>query len=410
MLYVIYNQDGSLKATNLNEIITQGSTTTKLFVYVAGYDTSTHNAIAYCVLPNHTSSAVDGEAETQTIDGTPYSGWTFALTQDETYYYGEMKMSIKVYVAGTDTILFTIPVALTINKTGFVANSTNITITQYTNLIDSLNKKQDKYAVSNLRVYSTLALAEEDLENLAENQLFYVVATKITYKKTSDSYVVFDYPHFPIVDYDSTDTVSSIYNKLLPMGLFTNAGWIRQTSLSGTVDFVKMTYTSIPDQTITIEIISLDTATIQKVNNVSASTYWGNLSFTTSNLTCNTPTTNTEVANKQYVDSNSSCLYKHSLEMEISFSTTNSFNIDLIITSTSATEIESTQELDEVLDEAIIVRGSFVLNQEYHCRVIELYYNGQDLHILYCNLDRQNEIDDEIITDFDNFDDSVVKL
>ena len=137
MLYVVYNHDGSLKYTNLNEIITQGSTTTKLLVSVEGYNTSGYTAIAYCILPNGSSSAVEGELTTD--EDTGITGFEFALTQDETYYYGELQMSVKLYIAGTDTILFTIPIHLTINKTGFVANSTNITITQYTNLVDTLN-------------------------------------------------------------------------------------------------------------------------------------------------------------------------------------------------------------------------------------------------------------------------------
>ena len=136
MMYLICKHDGSVKLTNLNEIITQGSTTTTIFVAVEGYNASeNYNAIAQYILPNKTESAGIGIASIQEIGETSYDGWEFSLTQDETYYYGELLMSVKVYETGTSNILFTFPIYLTINKSGFVADTTNITITQYTNLV-----------------------------------------------------------------------------------------------------------------------------------------------------------------------------------------------------------------------------------------------------------------------------------
>ena len=140
MMYLIYNQDGSIKFTNLNEVITQGSTTTKIFVNVGGIIPSeTVGAIATYKLANNETSSGNGEATLETINNESYNGWLFTLTQDETYYYGTLLMSIKIFTVGTNEVLFTIPVELTVNKTGFDASSTTITITQYTNLVGSIS-------------------------------------------------------------------------------------------------------------------------------------------------------------------------------------------------------------------------------------------------------------------------------
>lgn len=136
-MYAIYNNDGSVKLTNLNEIITQGSTTTTIFIAVIDYENTDYTAIARYVLPNKTSSAGNGVATNQEINGITYKGWLFTLTQDETYYYGELLMSVEISL-GT-TILFTFPIYLTINKSGFVADTTQMTITQYSNIISSLD-------------------------------------------------------------------------------------------------------------------------------------------------------------------------------------------------------------------------------------------------------------------------------
>ena len=199
MLYVVYNQDGSLKYTNLNEIITQGSTTTKLLVSVEGYNTSGYTAIAYCILPNGSSSAVEGELTTD--EDTGITGFEFALTQDETYYYGELQMSVKLYIAGTDTILFTIPIHLTINKTGFVANSTNITITQYSNLIDRINESASEY-------YVDIGLAKKPsrINTNTGQGITQLTNDQIEALKVGD--VVAEYPGFTgyIVNYKNYDT------------------------------------------------------------------------------------------------------------------------------------------------------------------------------------------------------------
>ena len=91
MMYLIYNHDGSIKLTNLNEVITQGSTTTEIFVAIDGFSITTHEAIATYILPNKSESAGNGVAteDVEVLDGE-YDGWVFSLTQDETYYYGKL--------------------------------------------------------------------------------------------------------------------------------------------------------------------------------------------------------------------------------------------------------------------------------------------------------------------------------
>ena len=174
MMYAIYNSDGSLKLTNLNEIITQGSTTTTIFIAVENYENTEYTALARYVLPNKTSSAGRGVAENQTINGITYKGWLFTLTQDETYYYGELLMSVEVSEGAT--ILFTFPIYLTINKSGFVADTTNITITQYSNLADSIDTLQDE--VDSLSGKTTLIAHEltmlGQLSGMGADTLFYI--------------------------------------------------------------------------------------------------------------------------------------------------------------------------------------------------------------------------------------------
>lgn len=196
MMYLIYNHDGSIKLTNLNEVITQGSTTTEIFVAIDGFNIATHEAIATYILPNKSESAGNGVAieDVEVLNGV-YDGWVFSLTQDETYYYGKLLMSVKVYRTGTSEVLFTIPIELTINKSGFVASETSITITQYTNLISQLSTYITNGGTEEITGYKTFTADIIEFKDIETHDV--LPASNHTYNIGSSTM----YYHYAYIDY-----------------------------------------------------------------------------------------------------------------------------------------------------------------------------------------------------------------
>ena len=216
MMYVIYNNDGSIKLTNLNEIITQNSNNvSKIFFAVEGYDTDSYNADATFELSNGDANTLVATISSMTLDTTPYVGWEFSLTNAQTASPGRLLASIELKNL-SDVVLFTFPLDLFVNKTTLQPNETTITIAQYNNLRDAMLGKQDKFGLNTLRIYQTMGDANADLSNLVLGQLVYVIAENKLFQVegspkalviVNDNYVK-QYP------YNSSTTLQTIYDEV----------------------------------------------------------------------------------------------------------------------------------------------------------------------------------------------------
>ena len=216
MMYVIYNNDGSIKLTNLNEIITQNSNNvSKIFFAVEGYDTDNYNADATFELSNGDANTLVATISSMTLDTTPYVGWEFSLTNAQTASPGRLLASIELKNL-SDVVLFTFPLDLFVNKTTLQPDETTITVAQYNNLRDAMLGKQDKFGLNTLRIYQEMGDANADLSNLVLGQLVYVIAENKLFQVegspkalvlTNDNYVK-QYP------YNETATLQTIYDEV----------------------------------------------------------------------------------------------------------------------------------------------------------------------------------------------------
>ena len=144
MNYLLFNHDGSIKATNLVDIITQGSNTYVLYVYVEGFDPEDYEAVAKFILPDgEPTTPLIGQSATFQPDIEELAGYKIQLTSAQTVQYGNLECSIEIKDLN-DNVLFTKSLTLTINKTTYVVDEQTITAAQYGNLVDVLASKQDK--------------------------------------------------------------------------------------------------------------------------------------------------------------------------------------------------------------------------------------------------------------------------
>ena len=187
MNLLIFNNDGSVKYECFPEMIMRGDDNVyHVYVAIDGYSNEEYTAVALCTLPdgNETTPLV-GLPTSITQDGTSYSGYRFTLTQAETAYVGNIKISIRL-TSLTPEKKFTYGKILTVNKSTVEPTVARITIAQYENLTDSLSSFQAKYTARSFRCYPNLAALQADEENLAIGQFSLVADGFSVYEKTND--------------------------------------------------------------------------------------------------------------------------------------------------------------------------------------------------------------------------------
>lgn len=226
MMYVIYNNDGSIRYTNLCEIITKNSNNvSEIFISVDGYDTDDYNCDATFELSNGTANSLVATVDSLVLDTTTYYGWKFSLTSAQTACAGDLLMSAMLKDL-SDNILFTFPINLFVNNTPLDPDETLITVAQYNNLRNAMLTKQDKFGIHTLRIYDTYANATADLTNLVVGQLAYVIAQNKLYQVNSSNQLVLvndnylkEYNHN---EYDTFDDILEDvgYFKLFIMPLY----------------------------------------------------------------------------------------------------------------------------------------------------------------------------------------------
>lgn len=138
-MYIIYNNDGSVKRTNFAEFIQKGNdNVNSIFVGNVSNDIQDYNVYATFVLPNgELGGPVLGVESSKEINGVVYNGYSIPITAEMTQYAGVIKVSL--YVADENSILYTYPVNLTINDATSSPDLTRINITQYQQLLNALN-------------------------------------------------------------------------------------------------------------------------------------------------------------------------------------------------------------------------------------------------------------------------------
>lgn len=189
-MYVIFNQDGSIKETQLGKYVNQHSKGVD-FVDVAidGRTNEDYACDANFALPNDTNVTEVAQINNKivTSSGT-YSGYRIGFNEAETEYDGDLSCSIRVYNKD-GSVLWTFPFSIVVNKTTGYGDE-NITNDQYESLVRSMANYQLMFSKTNVRSYASMDEAKKDLASLAEGQMVFIEdgASQGAYIKKGDSF------------------------------------------------------------------------------------------------------------------------------------------------------------------------------------------------------------------------------
>lgn len=170
-MYLIYNNDGSIKFSLFEDFVIQGSDNVN-FIYVAIEDRNVEEwtCDASFLLPdNETTLTSAGSVDNFTIDGHPYTGYKIPLTQSITSQSGNMSVSVRIYSTG-DQLLYTYPATIVVNEST-ISWDADISYANYRSYLAQLSAYQLAFVNSNVRGYASTASAIADLSNLAANQI-----------------------------------------------------------------------------------------------------------------------------------------------------------------------------------------------------------------------------------------------
>ena len=171
-MYIILNQDGSVKESQLSDYINQYSDGVNFIdIAVVGKTPSAYTASVLYTFSNEETEtdSADGTITIETSDGT-YEGWRFILWDAMTQYDGDLLASF-VGTNSDGTQLFSYPVTMTVNKTSSVKR-TNITWEEYKSLKASQADYQLQYSSTNVRGYGeSLETYKTDLSKLPDETL-----------------------------------------------------------------------------------------------------------------------------------------------------------------------------------------------------------------------------------------------
>ena len=172
-MYIIFNKDGSVKETQLNEYVNQRSSGVNFIdVSVDGYDPSEYIADGVFVLPNGDLTRETGVYTTFKDSQGERTGYRITLMDAETEYLGEVKLSLNM-AFGDGRTLYTYRVSIVVNETT-EKGGVYITYDQYEALLRAMTSYQLRFDDCNYRGYKTLAEAEYYLKDMKEGQLFAV--------------------------------------------------------------------------------------------------------------------------------------------------------------------------------------------------------------------------------------------
>jgi hypothetical protein len=140
MIYVIFNQDGSIKSKFINEYIQQGDdSSTAVFFAIDGATESEYEYSVFARLPNNQVISVLVESDREEIiNGVKYIGCYFTLDSDITLIEGVLQLNLIAKKDNTTKVTYNL--YLTINQTDLPIDAP-ITITrqEYESLIESIS-------------------------------------------------------------------------------------------------------------------------------------------------------------------------------------------------------------------------------------------------------------------------------
>jgi len=150
MMYVIYNNDGSIKSKFLNEFVMQGNSYENvLFVAFEDRSADTYTLYAEFRLPNGaTTTVVSGSTpQTRNVAGLgTYTGKSISLSNAETLVAGALQMNIKVLTTDTEKVLVSFNTYITVNETGLQpSDPVIITAQEYQNLLSMIGSQVANY-------------------------------------------------------------------------------------------------------------------------------------------------------------------------------------------------------------------------------------------------------------------------
>lgn len=138
MMYVIFNHDGSVKKSNINEFIQQGSNNVNEFaIQIEGYDISEYVLSATFTLPNGEHTTIVSNSLT-TSEEYPYPARKIVLTNAETSLAGVLKMNIQA--VKNSKVLTSYTVYLQINEGTEINAVVLITQQQYENILTMIQE------------------------------------------------------------------------------------------------------------------------------------------------------------------------------------------------------------------------------------------------------------------------------
>lgn len=177
MMYVIYNNDGSIKSKFLNEFVMQGNAYENvLFVAFEGRSAGSYTLFAEFRLPNGSTTTVASGSTptTRAISGLGlYTGKCISLSDAETLVAGALQMNIKILTTDTEKVLVSFSTYITINETGLQpSDPVLITAQEYQNLLTMIGSQVTNYQT----ILKGISLASfGDLTQYTVGQALYVV-------------------------------------------------------------------------------------------------------------------------------------------------------------------------------------------------------------------------------------------
>jgi len=275
MMYVIYNNDGSIKSKFLNEFVMQGNAYENvLFVAFEGRSADSYTLFAEFRLPNGSTTTVASGSSpvTKSISGLGlYTGKCISLSDAETLVAGALQMNIKVLTTDTERVLVSFSTYITINETGLQpSDPVLITAQEYQNLLTMIGNQVANYQT--ILKGSSLA-AFGDLTDYLVGQALYVVNSSEAKLYEVDS----NYAAHLVVDLLDHYTKAEV-----------------DTMMSGKLDKKTGTYT----------VYAVNGSNQQEMIGYNVNLLADTLAMRDSNgcLRVGTPTINSHAVTKQYVD------------------------------------------------------------------------------------------------------------
>src|SRR5574344_993065 len=174
-MYLIYNNDGSIKFAITNDYIQQGSNNVNYIdIAIDNYSTSNYTCDCLFTLPNSTTITLAGVVQNFSYSGENYSGYRIWLSSAVLAYAGILRFNIRLYNS-TGAILYTYQYEQNVNATSLSTDwDAPITQAQYNSFMSLLTSYINAYDSHLLRKYDTLIQANSDINNLSNNEIVFI--------------------------------------------------------------------------------------------------------------------------------------------------------------------------------------------------------------------------------------------